>query len=208
VKVGFYSPLPPARTGVADYANSLLKALQRRGTVEVGAPHPDIRLYHLGNNQLHRDIYQNALERPGVVVLHDAVLHHLFLGSLTEREYMAEFCFNYGDWSEDLARALWRDRARSATDPRYFEHPMLKRIAEVSLALIVHNPAAAAMVREHHQAARVYEIPHLYEPRDPDSGFPPEHFCSAYSDTFANRSGLRRSFAHSTGCAASSRPHC
>jgi len=33
--VGFYSPLPPARSGVADYAATLLAELRRHGPVEV-----------------------------------------------------------------------------------------------------------------------------------------------------------------------------
>ena len=45
----------------------------------------DVALYHVGNNALHREIYQRALTNPGVVVLHDAVLQHLLLGMLGER---------------------------------------------------------------------------------------------------------------------------
>ena len=164
MKVGFFSPLPPARTGVADYSTALLRALQRLGEVAVHDRGADIALYHLGNNQLHRDIYERALEAPGIAVLHDAVLQHFFLGSLSEAGYIAEFVYNYGAWSEDLARDLWTHRARSAADPRYFRYPMLRRIAERSLAVIVHNPRAAEMVREHAPAAVVYEIPHLWEP--------------------------------------------
>jgi glycosyltransferase involved in cell wall biosynthesis len=41
---------------------------------------------------------------------------------------------------------------------------MLRRIAERSLAVIVHNPRAAEMVREHAPAADIHEIPHLWEP--------------------------------------------
>jgi hypothetical protein len=41
---------------------------------------------------------------------------------------------------------------------------MVKRLAERSRAVIVHNPAAAAIVREHHAAANVIEIPHLLIP--------------------------------------------
>jgi hypothetical protein len=41
---------------------------------------------------------------------------------------------------------------------------MVKRIAERSRAVIVHNPAAAATVRQHHAAANVIEIPHLVIP--------------------------------------------
>ena len=167
MKAGFYSPLPPARTGVADYSEALLKALQHRLDVEVNAREADIRLYHIGNNQLHRPIYEQALQQPGVAVLHDAVLQHFFLGSLDEHAYMEEFVYNYGAWSEDLARSLWHERARSAADARYFAYPMLKRIATTSLGVVVHNPAAANLVRQHARDADVFEIPHLFEPREP-----------------------------------------
>ncbi|MBX5496133.1 MAG: glycosyltransferase family 4 protein [Bryobacteraceae bacterium] len=160
--VGFFSPLPPAKTGVADYSAALLDALKREVSVRVGSRACDVALYHLGNNRLHNEIYSLAIRRPGVVVLHDAVLHHFLLGRLTEEEYVAEFVFNYGAWSLPLARSLWRERARSAADPRYFEYPMLRRIAESSMAVIVHNPAAASAVRKHAPNAQVYEVPHLF----------------------------------------------
>lgn len=162
MKIGFFSPLPPARSGVADYSATLLSALRKIAEVETDAAGADICLYHLGNNSLHRAVYQRALERPGVVVIHDAVLHHFFLGSLTERAYIEEFRYNYGDWSESLAADLWRNRARSAADPAYFSYPMLKRIAQNSIGLIVHNPGAEAMVRAHSPGARIFEIPHLH----------------------------------------------
>ena len=74
--------MPPSRTGVADYAAALLAELRRHGRVEVAPERCDVALYHLGNNALHAAIYRRALERPGVVVLHDAVLHHFLLGQL------------------------------------------------------------------------------------------------------------------------------
>jgi glycosyltransferase involved in cell wall biosynthesis len=151
-------------TGVADYAAALLPALRQFGDVDVGARSCDIALYHLGNNQLHRDIYARALAQPGVAVLHDAVLQHFFLGSLTEQQYIEEFVFNYGEWSRSEAQALWNDRARSSQDPRFFARPMLRRAAETSRAIVVHNGAAAAMVREHAPHARVIEIRHLFVP--------------------------------------------
>lgn len=165
MKLGFFSPLPPARTGIADYSASLLCALRASGAVELGEG--DINLYHLGNNQLHREIYRRALEKPGVAVIHDAVLQHFFLGCFSEQEYIAEFVYNYGTWTEDQARDLWRGRARSSSDPQYFRYSMLKRVAERSLAVIVHNPAAAAIVKQHAPAATIYEIQHLLELPEP-----------------------------------------
>jgi glycosyltransferase involved in cell wall biosynthesis len=162
LNIGFFSPLPPDRTGVADYSAALLPALRTLAPVGVGDERAAAALYHLGNNSLHRGIYLRALEKPGLVVLHDAVLHHFLLGLLDEGAYVDEFCFNYGPWAESLARTLWRQRARSAADPRYFSYPMLRRIVQRSLGVVVHNPGAAHMVREHVPDARIYEIPHLY----------------------------------------------
>lgn len=169
--VGFFSPMPPARSGVADHAAELLGALAPLGSVKVNARDCDVALYHLGNNRLHRNIYEEALRRPGVIVLHDAVLHHFFLGYGNEEQYVAEFVYNYGQWGQELARDLWRRRARSAADPEYFRYPMLRRVVERSQAVIVHNPRAAAFVRQHAPGANVHEIPLLFQqPTD----LPPE----------------------------------
>jgi hypothetical protein len=186
---------------VADYAAALLAELRKHGRVEVAPSTCDVALYHLGNNALHGEIYQRALAVPGVVVLHDAVLHHFLLGRLDEAAYMDEFVYNYGEWNRGLARELWRGRASSATDRRYFDYPMLRRIVERSRAVVVHNPAAARVVREHAPQARVVEIPHLYvAPRDLPGVAEPlrwrqrwgvirQAFCSAFSGTCGNRSG-------------------
>jgi glycosyltransferase involved in cell wall biosynthesis len=160
--IGYFSPLPPARSGVADYSAELLRALEPLGPVKVNGGDADMPLYHLGNNPLHGEIYARALAKPGIAVLHDAVLHHFFLGGLKEQEYVAEFVYNYGHWSGDLARELWRRRSRSAADPEYFRYPMLKRVTERSRAVIVHNPRAATLVQEHLPGAKVHEIPMLF----------------------------------------------
>ncbi|HWQ52728.1 MAG TPA: hypothetical protein VN442_03525 [Bryobacteraceae bacterium] len=163
MRAGFFAPLPPARTGVADYAAALLAQLRCFGDVVPNAREADACLYHLGNNQIHHGIYRQAIEHPGVAVLHDAVLQHFFLGSLDEGAYVEEFVYNYGEWHRGLAREMWRRRAASLA-AKYFEYPMLRRIAERSRAVVVHNPAAAEMVRRHAPAARIIEIPHLWQP--------------------------------------------
>jgi glycosyltransferase involved in cell wall biosynthesis len=166
VTIGFHSPMPPARTGVADYSAALVAALRRRyARVEVNpAGGCDAEVYSLGNNPLHRDIYRRSLQRPGVAILHDAVLHHFFLGYNDERTYVDELVYNCGEWHRGTARSLWRDRAHSGHDPAYFRHPMLARVGDTARAIVVHNPAAAEMAR---RRAPVVEIPHLFEPPPP-----------------------------------------
>ena len=167
VTVGYHAPPPGSHSGIADYAETLRHALQRFGKVETASARADIHLYHLGNNKLHEEIYRRALATPGVVVLHDAVLHHFLLGSLSHDEYIAEWVYNYGEWRRDMGEELWEMRAKAQVDPRYFDFPMLRRIVEKSLAVVVHNPGAAAMARC--IADKVEVIPHFCEVSEPPS---------------------------------------
>src|SRR5581483_9928669 len=86
MRVAYYSPLPPSRSGVADYSALLLPALRERLDVVVAergrrAPAADVALYHVGNDpDAHGWIVDALRERPGVVVLHEFVLHHLVAG--------------------------------------------------------------------------------------------------------------------------------
>ena len=165
--LGWDAPLPPARTGVADYAQRLLDSLRNHVQVVLPGQQADRWVFHLGNNQLHEPIYRRALAHRDVVVLHDAVLMHFFLGSLSENDFVAEFRLNYGSWFSDYARSLYQRRSLSSGDPDYFRYPMLKRVCESARAVIVHNRSAARLVREHCPVAEVHEIPHYYEPGPP-----------------------------------------
>jgi glycosyltransferase involved in cell wall biosynthesis len=93
MKIAYYSPLPPERSGVADYSALLLPALREHLEVVVvarGRRPPrdaDVSVYHVGNNpEIHGWIVDALRARPGVVVLHDFVLHHLVAGLTLARK--------------------------------------------------------------------------------------------------------------------------
>lgn len=167
--LGYHSPLPPAPTGVADYAAALMGALERHFRVVPGAGQADFHLYQMGNNPLHSEVYARLLRIPGCVLLHDANLHHFYLGGLTRQQYVDEFAWQYGEWNRPLAEQLWENRAGSATEPVYFQHGMLKRAALAARSLIVHNEAAKARVRAALPEAAVHVVPHFFQP-PPDPG--------------------------------------
>jgi hypothetical protein len=90
MRVAFFSPLPPCRSGIADYSETLIEHLKPLAEVEVFADgwpalrslkRFDIALYHLGNNPYHGFVYEAALRHPGVVVMHESNLHHLMASS-------------------------------------------------------------------------------------------------------------------------------
>ena len=99
------------------------------------------------------------------------MLHHFFLGTLSREQYISEWVYNYGEWRRDLGEELWRERARASTDPRYFQFPMLRRIVERSLGVVVHNPGASSIARgvspENQGTRPVIVIPHFCEVNDP-----------------------------------------
>src|SRR5690348_11403515 len=85
MRVAFFSPMPPARSGIADYSEALAAALRPFVDLEVftkadprfDAARYDAVVYQIGNNQWHDFVYETALQHPGVVVMHESNLHHL-----------------------------------------------------------------------------------------------------------------------------------
>src|SRR5215472_2113296 len=132
MKIAYFSPLPPKRTGVAGYSRYLIPALTKRceihlfdnGAVELPAACPlfdyvsnpqcllmldryDSCIYHLGNNPWdHSYIYDAFLYHPGIVVLHDVVLFYLFAGR-GRGALLKELCMQNGPMGiEDLTHIL------------------------------------------------------------------------------------------------------
>ena len=89
VRVAYYSPLPPVALGdrrlLGAPAARAVRAGRRRSSpgpaASGGRRRPDVCLYHVGNDpDAHGWIVDALRRRPGVVVLHEFVLHHLVSG--------------------------------------------------------------------------------------------------------------------------------
>ncbi|HME07949.1 MAG TPA: glycosyltransferase family 4 protein, partial [Bryobacteraceae bacterium] len=155
MKVAFFSPLPPAKSGIADYSEALLAELRRLVQVEVFAKAPksynpadfDIALYQIGNNLHHDFCYDMALRYPGVPVVHEANLHHLIADTTIKRgdwdAYLREVEFDGG--AEALAHA--QRVKRLETGPDYEGVPMLRRLLCASKAAIVHSQCVEQQLR-------------------------------------------------------------
>jgi glycosyltransferase involved in cell wall biosynthesis len=96
-RIAYLSPMPPATTGVATYSSAVVRDLRATGfgsrhRLDVPSPREaystavrrgDMAVYHIGNNlRFHGEIYDLALRRPGLVVLHDLALDDLAKGLL------------------------------------------------------------------------------------------------------------------------------
>ncbi|MGD0497022.1 MAG: methyltransferase domain-containing protein [Bryobacteraceae bacterium] len=167
MRVAFFSPLPPARSGIADYSAALIESLRPRADLAVfsgpesGDPADcDVALYQIGNNGHHGPAYQTALRHPGVVVLHESNLHHL----------VADLTIKRGDWDAYLAaceyeggagaRAFAERVRRLETGPDYEGLKMTRRLLESARGVIVHSRFMADEVRSSGYSGPLAVIPH------------------------------------------------
>jgi glycosyltransferase involved in cell wall biosynthesis len=166
MKIGYWSPLSPMGTGVADYSEELLPYLtegaeihlftdgyepknkellgaipwfRARDFEEVAArENYDLNLYQIGNSSYHRYALNAALRFPGVVVMHDLVLQHLFLGFSVERAdvelYVSEMKRAYGERGSALGRQI---AAALGSELLRSKFPLCERVIERSYGVLV-----------------------------------------------------------------------
>ena len=157
MRIAFFSPLPPARSGIADYSAALLEPLAKLADVETFTAASssfdpsrfDICIYQIGNNPFHSFAYETALRHPGIVVLHEANLHHLITDLTICRKdwdaYMREVEFDGGPTAYAYAEKYVRTLQRG---PDYDGVPMLRRILAHSRGAIVHSDFVGEAARK------------------------------------------------------------
>ncbi|MEJ1171806.1 glycosyltransferase [Variovorax sp. CCNWLW235] len=171
-RLAYVSPLPPERSGIADYSALLLPELSRYYEIDLIAKLPDIDepsiagkfalrsvdwfrqnsgafdrvLYHFGNSHFHEHMFELIAEIPGTVVLHD-----FFLGNI---QAYREFVSGHANrWT----RALYDSHGYpavaehfSAQDPEAasFKYPCNLDVLRHAQGVIVHSPHSMQLAQE------------------------------------------------------------
>src|SRR5450755_844922 len=168
MRVAFFSPLPPLRSGIADYSETLLEHLKPLVDLEVFADRDrpfdpsrfDIALYHLGNNPHHTFVYEAALRHPGVLVMHESNLHHL----------MADLTIRRNDWDAYLRACEYEGgpdalafakRVRALeVGPNYAGLRMTRRVLESARGVVVHSQFMVDEMKASGFNGPIARIPH------------------------------------------------
>lgn len=181
--IDFVSPLPPVRSGIADYSVDLLQNLERLCDLRVirlpGQPvdreveerwHPQpaevtgeagrLPLYQMGNNSYHAGVEALALERPGVLTLHDLALHHLAVElTLAEGElepYLERLEADHGWVGEAVGQARkWWEIGQAALFSLHAHRTLLR----CQRGVIVHSDWAVETIHESDPELRVRRVP-------------------------------------------------
>lgn len=166
MRIAWFSPWPPIKSGIATCSAELVPALRPRHEIDVyvdesvaaSAPDThsaheflwrhqqtpyDLTVYQVGNSSHHDYVWPYLFRFPGLLVLHDAHLHHARAAALLTRqandEYRAEFRANHPDDSADAA-----ELAVAGFDSHlYYMWPMTRLAVEASKLTAVHSRALA-----------------------------------------------------------------
>ena len=179
--LGFVSPLPPVRSGIADYSADLLAALG--GEVELAVYPPaeagkafsaghQAVLLQVGNDPLHlpslEALRENARRVPSILVLHDFSLHHLFAAGLLDRRHVEEYAREL-ERSHGARGRILGDRARAGErvpvwDLAPWAWPMSLGAVSDASAVIVHSRLVRGALLRERPGVPSFEIPHLVAP--------------------------------------------
>jgi glycosyltransferase involved in cell wall biosynthesis len=163
-KIAWLSPLPPQRSGIANYSYWLTQALKTQADIDlyydIEAPIAAIRdefevypltefaeryknyeevIYHLGNHSdFHKGIYKLAWHFPGTVVLHDyninPFMHDAFYCRNEQQLYRQTLLEGYGDDGLEEFRALTFGRSAATSN-----FPMSHAVVGRSKKALVHH---------------------------------------------------------------------
>jgi glycosyltransferase involved in cell wall biosynthesis len=160
MRIAWFSPFPPERSGIAAYSAELLPLLGARHTIdripELGAhdfvwkhrrdPY-NLVVYQLGNSPCHDYMWAYLAAFPGLVVVHDGRLHHARARRLlTDRrfdDYRREFAYDHPDTRPDVAEYAVEGLGGSI----YYLWSMLRVVMRTAKLVAVHNTRVAADLR-------------------------------------------------------------
>lgn len=177
MRLAWFTPLPPTRSGIADYSLELLPALADRFGIDVfvastaerqeAAPRLpglavhdahdfvwrhhtapyDLTVFQMGNAWCHDYMWPYLFRYPGLVVLHDVHLHHARAWSLLRRRRAADYRAELTFNHPDLPAAAAELALSGFAGPLYYFWPMVRSVVSSARAVAVHNARAAEQLR-------------------------------------------------------------
>jgi glycosyltransferase involved in cell wall biosynthesis len=200
MRLAFFSPLPPAPTGIADYSADVLRGLAPHHTVDSfpdgqsftrldGRPY-DLAIYQMGNAPAHLYMYAALARTSGLLVLHELVLHHAraraFLDSSEARAYAA----NPGSHAAKVAATerineyiaeleysypgrgaeLAATHLNTTGDLLPYAYPLFRLPVESARLVACHSRSMAAAIEAEVEGASAVVIPMMMTPTPVSAG--------------------------------------
>jgi len=176
-RLQFVTPLPPLPTGIAQYSRDLLGAVAGRWPLvvvpeagsspkpvgeneRVSSPRNGVpTLYQIGNSGFHRLAFQHGLRHPGILVLHDVILHQGRLAEILRSgsggEYLRLMRARYGERGSEAAAAILSGKQVG----EIADFPLSEDYIERAALTVVHSEYARSLVHRAVPEANVQVVP-------------------------------------------------
>src|SRR5262249_14782239 len=171
----------PEHSGSATYSREILPLLRRKYRSEqfpeLGAhdfvwihrQHPfDLVVYQLGNAPCHDYMWAYLAMYPGLVVLHDARLHHARARRLLNDRRFDDYRREFGYDHPDARTAVAEYAVEGLSGSIYYFWSMLRVVMQTTRIVAVHNARVAEDLRTEYQDVAVEAIRMGVPPIDVD----------------------------------------
>jgi len=197
-RLAWFSPMPPARTGVATYSRTLVERLAAEHAIDVYVDEPiatfarssvgdsrirsahdflwrhrlapyDLTVYQLGNSSAHDFLWPYLFRFPGLSVLHDAQLHHARAAALLRERRADDYRREFVVTQPGTSPDVAELAIAGFDNYLYYHLPMTRLVVRASKVTAVHAPLSAASLRAEAPGASIETIRLGYgEPVDAD----------------------------------------
>jgi len=208
MKIAYFSPLSPLKSGIVDYSEKdLLPFLKKYCEIDLyidGADKPtnrnttsnfkiydykkfakeidkyDTILYHIGNNPLHAYIYKTLKKYPGIVILHDLFIHGLIHGTTLAKGDKPGYINEFFEMYGKEGKQLAESTINNQNFAQIeFKYPLIKSILDSSEGILVHSAYGKRIILRDNPDIAVKVI-----------NFPVIPFSSLDMDSTKTRNGL------------------
>ena len=168
MRIAYFSPLSPLKSGIVDYSEAdLLPFLKKYCEIDLyiddgykptnrnitsnfkiynykkfanNADKYDMILYHIGNNPLHAYIYKTLKKYPGIVILHDFFIHGLIHGTTLAKGDKLGYINEFFEMYGKEGKQLAESNINNQNFEQVeFKYPLIKLILDASKGILVHS---------------------------------------------------------------------
>ncbi|MBA3641106.1 MAG: hypothetical protein H0W53_17940, partial [Acidobacteria bacterium] len=183
-RLAWFSPMAPARTGVAAYSAEVVAGLRSFHEVEVFADEPsaraarvsgpgaairsahdfswthrlrpfDLTVFQLGNSSAHDFLWPYLFRFPGLAVLHDAHLQHARAAALLRGGREAEYRAEFKANHPSASPDMAELAIKGFDSHLYYQWPMTTLGVQASRMTAVHSRLSASDLRDASPAAPI-----------------------------------------------------
>jgi len=184
-RLAFFTPVPPARTGIATYVSNLLPLLPQEWEIELFTDGPeagpladrpvhqierwearhaaapfDLNVYQVGNNAHHLSTLPFVTQHPGLLVLHDAVLHPARAAAFLADDDIAGYRRALAGSVPQVADSVADVVAAGLGGPSiYWSFPLCEDLLRASRYTVVHGEMLSGWLAAQVPGANIGSVP-------------------------------------------------